>query len=91
VIWITQWLCPSRHCTIAVFWDTRLDDIKSIEAKGEEVFKTGINRWCGICGSKELAVEHTKTQFENLAAAEAAGREEEAKQLLTRALIGGKY
>jgi len=66
MIWITQWLCPARHCSIALAWDDQETDARSIERRGEEIYKSGIaNRYCGICKEK-LHLEHGRTCFKTM-------------------------
>jgi hypothetical protein len=66
MIWITQWLCPQRHCSIALAWDDLLTTAEAIEAQGESFYTSGaINRTCGICGG-ELHVEHGRTVFKTM-------------------------
>lgn len=66
MIWITQWLCPQRHCSIGFAWDDTETTPEEAEKKGEEIYKSGaINRYCGICGG-ELHVEHGETAFKTM-------------------------
>jgi hypothetical protein len=66
VIWITQWLCPQRHCSIGFAWDDTDTTAEEIEKKGEKLFESGaFNRYCGICHG-DLHVEHGKTTFKTM-------------------------
>ena len=66
MIWITQWLCPERHCSIGLSWDDTQTNSQEVERKGEELFQSGaINRWCGICNGT-LHVEHGQTAFQTM-------------------------
>jgi len=69
MIWITQWLCPQRHCSIALAWDDIETNSREIEKRGEDIYRSGaINRYCGIC-SGELHVEHGRTKYRTLSEA----------------------
>lgn len=66
MIWVTQWLCPKRHCSIGFAWDDEEETPEEIEKKGELLYDTGVfNRYCGICGG-DLHVEHGKTAFKTM-------------------------
>lgn len=67
MIWLTQWLCPQRHCSIAVAWDDRHATKEQIVEKGEARYRYGtINRWCFLCNSHDLNPEHQQTRFRSL-------------------------
>lgn len=66
MIWVTQWLCPQRHCSIAFAWDDKETTAEEIVKKGEDIYQSGaINRYCGICDG-DLHVEHGRTRFETM-------------------------
>lgn len=91
MIWITQWLCTSRHASIALVWDDSETTAEEIEAKGEDLYsRKVINRWCGICHG-ELHVEHGRTKFKTVAEALHPVKAIEQANTLARTLIGGKY
>ena len=91
MIWLTQWLCPARHASIALAWDDQVTTAREIEEKGEALYRKGvINRWCGICGG-ELHVEHGRTRFKTMEEAESEIRAVERDNLAARQIIGGKY
>jgi hypothetical protein len=88
MIWISQWLCPERHCSIALAWDDKEATSEAIEEKGEGIYAMGsINRHCGICGG-DLQVEHGRTKFKTMDEAMGPLKEQEAQQLLARNIIG---
>ncbi len=88
MIWITQWLCPSRHCAIAVAWDDQTTTPEEAEHQGEQVFSKGIvNRWCGICG-QSLHVEHGRTSFKTMDEAKPRLESLERANLLARNILG---
>lgn len=91
MIWITQWLCPSRHASIALVWDDSETTAQEIEERGEDLYCRGvINRWCGICRG-ELHVEHGRTGFKTMEEALPRVKAIEQANTVTRALIGGKF
>ena len=57
---LTQWLCPLRHCIIAMGWEPSKNMTEAaVEASGEKLFDSGkLNRRCALCGSRELSIEH---------------------------------
>ena len=86
-IWLTQWLCPKRHCAIAALWNPAVMPAADVIAQGEDVFKSGaLNRKCGICG-EGLTPESRPTAFDTMEEAEKFHRNNEAEQLASRALI----
>lgn len=86
-VWLSQWLCPRRHCAVAFVWDPQTTNARTIQNKGEEIFKSGaINRRCGICGG-ELFVEHRPTIYSDKEQAERDFREVELQNLATRAAL----
>lgn len=85
MIWISQWLCSARHCSIAVAWDETITTLEEAESDGEKIFSSGLlNRRCGLCNG-ELHVEHGLSIFETLEEAEPALRLFEQRQMATRA------
>jgi hypothetical protein len=87
MICITQWLCPMRHCSIALAWDSKQTNMVEIEDRGEELYRSGkINRRCGICG-EGLTVEHGRTKFKTLKEAMRPLVEIELENLKTRARL----
>jgi len=91
-IWLLQLLCPARHCLCATLYRSTEQRPEDAEAALRALMTSaGINPWCGICGSRDITAEHAPTPYTDWEAALAAMREEEAKQLATRALLGGRY
>jgi hypothetical protein len=85
MIWITQWLCPKRHCSIALAWDDKEETREAIEEKGEAIYARGsINRYCGICAG-DLHVEHGRTKFKTMDEAAAPLAATEIANLTARA------
>ena len=86
-IWLTQWLCPRRHCAYAVPWDPAERSVGDVEALGAELARgLGLNERCGICGGP-IAPESAPTVFPTTAAAMGALAEAQAAQLATRRLL----
>lgn len=64
---ITQWLCPGRHCSIALVWDTKDVTEQSILERGEDLFRSGmLKRVCGICNSTDIRTETARTRFKTI-------------------------
>ena len=90
MIWITQWLCPQRHASIALAWDDQETSSMEIEKRGEEIYNSGaINRWCGICCG-ELHSEHGRTRFQTMDEAKPFLKECERANAEARAILGNR-
>ena len=90
MIWLTQWLCPKRHCSIALAWDDGETTAQRIVARGECLYATGaINRWCGLCRSREIRPEAAPTRFQTMEEALPSLKAEEAAQERTRQVLEG--
>lgn len=84
-VWISQWLCPERHCAIALAWPDEEANAAEAEKKGEHLFTVGVvNRWCGICHGA-LHVEHDRTVFKTMQEATPLLSALEREQMRTRA------
>ncbi len=96
MIYLIQWLCASRHCSIAVVWDDSFDSKDVAVEKGEEIYRSAlINRWCGICGGN-IEPECKKTIFATMEEALTVLKDVELKNTLSRLLdtangLLGKY
>lgn len=89
MIWLTQWLCPNRHTSIALAWDDQSTTAEQIEEEGESIYKKGLlNHWCGICRG-ELHVEHGRTRFKTMEEAQPYLERIQQAYLVARAIIGG--
>ncbi len=87
MIWISQWLCPNRHCAIAIAWDDQETNPQEAESRGERVFQeTPLKPWCGICG-EGLHVEHGRTRFSTMEEALPHLRAIEKANLAARAIL----
>jgi hypothetical protein len=84
MIWITQALCPRRHCAYATAWDdadlTRADAEAGLTARAAEA---GLRPRCGICHG-ELHLESGPTRWATLEEALPHIRALEAENLRTR-------
>lgn len=87
MIWISQWLCPRRHCSIALVWDDQHETRENVEATGERFYREGtVNRWCGLCGGA-LHIEHGQTRFKTLEEAQPHLEALQLDNLASRALL----
>ena len=88
MVWITQLLCPERHCLIAVAWDdkerTSVDGDALIKVMSE---KMALRPWCALCGSKQLHTEHGKTSWTTMEEALPHIKATEAANIASRALL----
>ena len=90
MIWLTQWLCPKRHCSIALAWDDGETTAQRMVARGGGIYATGaINRWCGLCGSRELRPEAGPTRFQTMEEALPSLKALESLQEFTRQVLEG--
>jgi hypothetical protein len=88
-LWLAQLLCQQRHCIIAFAYDIEETKPADVEAKLTAVTALKlINPWCGICGSRNLHVEHGKLATNDWDEANAMLREAERANLATRAILG---
>lgn len=94
---IVQVLCPQRHCIFAFAYEPDGKEItdpamirKAEETLREMIAKKEINAHCGLCGSTTLRAEAGRTRFATMAEAMPHIKQEEAKQMLTRLLLGVK-
>ena len=87
MIWISQWLCPVRHCSIVIAWDKNITTAEEVEKNGEKIFSSGqLNRRCGLCGGA-LHVAHGQSIFDTLEEAEPYLRLFEQRQMAMRASL----
>jgi len=90
MIWITQWLCPRRHCVIAVAWDDQEMTPEEAVRRGEHAFTQSVNRWCGICGGS-LHEEQWRTEFYTMEKALPHIKAIEQANLRARSIMGGRF
>ena len=90
MIWLTQWLCPKRHCSIALAWDDGETTAQRVAVEGEAVFAAGwLNRWCGLCRSRELRPEAAPTRFQTMEEALPSLKALKSLQEHTRQVLDG--
>lgn len=86
---ITQCLCPSRHCIMAIVWE----EPEYTPRKAKEALRTLVKRWvekkainheCAICGAKRLHYEDGVTPFRSKAEAMPHVKMVETMNLLSR-------
>lgn len=92
MIWITQLLCPQRHCIIAAAWDDQEDAAPQVEHQVrtgffESVKKHELNPFCGICQSRSLHCESGPTKWKTMEEALPHIKREEAKQIADAAIL----
>src|SRR5262245_41333797 len=58
MVWLTQFLCPSRHCAFGAVWDDAAQTREGIErALRAQARQAGLREECGICGAS-VTPEH---------------------------------
>lgn len=88
MIYITQWLCPKRHCSIAFFWDDEATTTEDIAQDGEGYYERGlVRRVCGVCRSTKLEMEHRSTTFKTFDEALPIVKQTQAANILARVFI----
>ena len=86
---IVQMLCPSRHCLVALAYesaDGRNNPVMPYHL-GEKFVEQKLEHKCAICGATTFTLEDAPTIFSSMAEAEPHLRREETKQAITRGLI----
>lgn len=91
-VWITQCLCPQRHCIMAAAFDDQQAEPKEGERELREALESAfqkgeINRYCHICESAQLSYETRRTPFVSMQEALPVLRIWEAAQIAIRAKI----
>jgi len=89
-LWLAQLLCPARHAICALAYDAETTAPADVDAQLLRVVDgtQGVNPWCGLCGSRELHVEHGKLRTNDWEEATQQLRELEERQLATRLALG---
>jgi hypothetical protein len=96
-VWITQCLCPQRHCILATAGaaDSRSTAEATVKAPLlkaiAEMLTTGeLNPWCGLCGARSdtWTYELARTRFRNMDEAVPGLKQLESEQQLVRAAWG---
>lgn len=78
MIRVVQILCPLRHCTMAVVYNSPTgepepDKAKALEEQVHNMQAAGVlNPWCGICRSRELRAEDQPTKYQTMEEAKPA-------------------
>jgi len=79
VIRLVQWLCPQRHCIVAVAYDPEHQDHDAAIAQMESfVAAANVLPHCGLCGSKSLFYDDQPTKFETMQQAQATRQSQNA-------------
>src|SRR4051812_32347845 len=89
-LWLAQLLCPLRHAICALAYDrtttppAEIDEKLNVVAKGRV---GGIDPWCGLCGSRDLRIEHGKLFTDDWDEALKTLRRQEQENLHTREMF----
>lgn len=87
MITLVQMLCPKRHCILMVAYE---DDagtfLQACEELEQIIRESSMNRWCAICGSRDLRFEEGKT-WETMEGALPHIRATEQAQIFSRRLL----
>ena len=88
-LWLAQYLCPKRHAICALAYDRDETKPVEIEARLIAVTMAGVlNPWCGLCGSRELHIEHGKLPTDDWDEAMVLLKAAEAANLASRQFLG---
>lgn len=87
-VWITQCLCPRRHCIMAAAFEEKdrapNEGNSVLRQELEKLFAQGeLNPWCGICYSKDLTYETRRTRFATMEEAMPVLHETEINSIAT--------
>lgn len=88
MIFICQYLCPERHCVVALAYErtwTTPDQVE--ETLKKAMTENKVDPWCGLCRSTELRFEHARTRFDTMEEAMPFFKVEETKQAFTRVML----
>lgn len=87
-LWLAQLLCPNRHAICGLAYDLEQTPAAEIEERLTQVlWLGGLAPACGLCGSKELHIEHGKLFTDDWDEATEVLRLHERANLATRARI----
>lgn len=90
MIWLTQLMCPQRHCLTAVAWDEHKNSAQAAETLLREGFrdavgKGSLNPFCGLCRSETLHCESRVTPWSTMDEAVTHLKRAEQQNLLVAA------
>lgn len=94
MIWITQLLCPERHCIFAFVFDENVTtrDIaeRDLVAAFQKLVDThALNPWCALCGSHVIKPESARTKYATMEEALPHIRKSEDANIASRKLLEG--
>jgi len=70
VVKLVQMLCPQRHCLLAsAYAEGAGNFLEACEQLEGIIRDAGMNRWCAICGSRDLRFEEGTTSYQTMAEA----------------------
>ena len=96
-VWITQCLCPQRHCIMATMGEAagRAAARETIEAPlieriAVKLATRELNPWCGLCGARSgtWKFELARTRWRTMTEAMPEAKQLEGEQVVTAALWG---
>jgi len=87
MIWLTQFLCPSRHCAFGAVWDDETQSRDEIERDlRAQTRAAGLVEECGICGAA-VTPEHRALPGMTMEQALPIAKELQQANLASRALL----
>lgn len=92
MIWLTQVLCPSRHCMVACPWDDTAFTVEQMERDALQAFdelalKSASSKVCGICLSTVFHCESKPTRWKTMKKALPHLLETQARNIVSGALL----
>jgi hypothetical protein len=85
---LVQYLCPQRHCILAIGFEEGIGDLENAKLVASQMMKKlQINSHCGICGSRDLFFESGRTKYATLKEATPFFLACQYNQLMTRAAL----
>ena len=99
VVWITQCLCPQRHCIVMSAGEAESRDVAEVKVAAplhdqvaEPLATRELNPWCGLCGARAgtWTYELARTRWRTMAEAMPELKQLEAEQAVARAVLGDR-
>jgi len=82
---LVQLLCPERHCIVASAYEEGAAEGPKVSSELlDRMHELGIEKLCGICGSRDLNFEDSLTGFGSIEEAYAPLMEAQTANLLSR-------
>jgi hypothetical protein len=95
-VWITQCLCPQRHCILASAGEADSQSTADATVKAPLVERVAVllargvlDPWCGLCGSRSetWTYELARTRYRNMEEAVPELKKAESEQQLTASVL----